>query len=110
MTRITNNREYVNANPVRDDGFRREWARNRPYCYFCGTNYHVETHHILGGFKRSDEACNLVRLCAQCHRRVHNVEAPKITLADVLEAKARHDPHQVDLRRLRELNGKELPP
>lgn len=40
-------------------------------CYFCGSRYNLETHHIFfgnPGRKISDKNGFTVRLCADCHK------------------------------------------
>jgi hypothetical protein len=47
-----------------------EFAATHAYCQACGADYRpLQIHHILGGRAgRSDEACNLLRLCSHpCH-------------------------------------------
>jgi len=73
-------------------------------CFLCNTEKYwppLQAHHILGGSKKSDELCNLVILCRDCHQRVQS--APD-ELPRVLKAKWRHDRAHCDWRRLTLLN------
>ena len=86
------------------------------YCQVCGIGQFatrwarrtgLQTHHIIKP-GRSDEPCNLLRVCEQCHRIVEGERVPhdkgghypKLTLAHVLHCKREHDPHEYDLDRL----------
>lgn len=106
MSRIVPIREPIkNREVVHDDKARRDWASTRPFCYFCGQNYGVESHHICGASGRSDEPCNLIRACGPCHRRIHGTEKPKICLAEVLLTKLSKDPKEFDFDRIEQLFG-----
>ena len=110
MSRIVPIREPIKSREVvHSEHARRKWASTRLRCYFdrqnCHSNVGMHTHHIVGGSGRSDEACNLIRVCAYCHRRIHRTERPVITLYDVLMAKLDHDPKEYDLDRIEELRG-----
>lgn len=107
MSRIASIRQApAKLNIVRNVKLRNMWASTKPWCYFCGTNFHVETHHIVGGSgKRSDEPCNFVRACESCHRRIHGTEKPKIPLIHVLTTKQANDPQEYDFKRLQEIHG-----
>lgn len=43
-------------------------------CYICGTKRNLQTHHVLDGIRRkkADEDGLTVRLCADCHRLLHD--------------------------------------
>lgn len=88
----------------------KDWARLHVSCWGCGTNYRVETHHIVGGSGRSDEPCNLFRACAfECHPRCEGLTIngkPPFRLIDVLLMKLDRDPSNFDLERLQELQGR----
>lgn len=45
----------------------------QPYCQLCGRTYDLHIHHIIyrSQLGNNDER-NLIRLCADCHRRVHS--------------------------------------
>jgi hypothetical protein len=67
----------------------------------------LQTHHIIKP-GRSDEPCNLFRVCEQCHRIIEGERVPdnkggyfpKLTLAHVLHCKRELDPHEYDPDRL----------
>ena len=59
-------------------------------CYFCGSRYRLETHHIFfgnPGRRISDENGFTVRLCADCHK--WNDNSPHRNREKDLELKAR---------------------
>ena len=113
------------------------WGRAHPFCAACGREgggaFGISTHHIVGGSGgRSDEPCNLLRMCMHpCHdlaekldvrgpaRYAHDFTGaivqlrgellPKITLGIALSMKLRCDPNEVDWDRLQELRGRRLP-
>ena len=108
MTRIIPSREIMPPiKKVRNNDFRKAWARDRYSCYWCGTNYRIHTHHIIGAAGRSDEPCNLSRFCGPCHDEIH--ADWRGTFKRVIEAKEKHDLHEMDLERLRVLYQQELP-
>ncbi len=103
-----------------------EYARTHPFCLACGCEWRVlQTHHILGGRAgRSDEACNLIRLCAfPCHLLAESLDVrgtdfgeveyrhlPKITDAIAIAMKIRcGELTEYDLDRLEQLNLRPLP-
>ena len=45
----------------------------QPYCRLCGRTNNLQIHHIIyrSELGNNDER-NLIRLCADCHRRVHS--------------------------------------
>lgn len=78
-------------------------------CWYCGKRPRapLEAHHITGGSKgRSDEFCNLVMLCNNCHKLVQSNVA---LLPHVLFIKWRHDREHADWVRLNLLHGRWLP-
>lgn len=108
---------------VRDARFYTQWNRLHTYCQCCGVPWRyatlgkLTTHHIVK-FRRSDEACNLLRLCLQCHdlaeghtiRNPHTREPyPRITLGICLGLKALREPSDFDSERLTVLYGRRLP-
>ncbi len=107
---------YVKSRPVKDPGAVRQWADRHDYCQVCGIEEHkarwvyitgLQTHHIIKA-GRSDEACNLLRVCERCHRIIEGESVPDengghwppLTLAHVLHCKQEHDPQQYDPDRL----------
>lgn len=110
--------------PVRDAKFRKAWSESNDRCQVCGKTDEesrrdnggvgLETHHIIR-FKRSDEACNLLRVCSKCHGLIHDSvfrdsggrEIPHLTLGAIIAIKASHG--EFDLARLQELYGQALP-
>ncbi len=100
------------AKPVRSVPARVEWARDRDVCMVCGLPVRylrrrfpagLFTHHIVGGACRSDEPCNLLRVCAQDHDRIH---ANEVTLANVLWCKQHCDDANYDPDRIMALRGR----
>lgn len=64
---------FEKSNPVKDSGAYTEWNAAHNYCMCCGIQVNqnpyrvLTTHHIIKS-GRSDETCNLLRLCWQpCH-------------------------------------------
>lgn len=50
-------------------------------CQDCGTSANLQVHHLLYRSRLgSDEAVNLITLCAKCHRRRHgNLSSDAVT-------------------------------
>jgi len=48
-------------------------VEEQPYCQLCGRSYNLHIHHIIyrSQLGNNDER-NLIRLCSDCHRRVHS--------------------------------------
>ena len=48
-------------------------ANEQPYCQLCGRSFNLHIHHIIyrSQMGTNDER-NLIRLCSDCHRRVHS--------------------------------------
>lgn len=48
-------------------------VEEQPYCQLCGRTYNLHIHHIVyrSQLGNNDER-NLIRLCSDCHRRVHS--------------------------------------
>jgi len=43
-------------------------------CVLCGTGYNIHIHHIRSrGAGGGDEIENLITLCFNCHRKVHDI-------------------------------------
>lgn len=110
------------AGVIRDTVFRAAWAFLRPWCQCCGVPSRqaawpgIQTHHIIQGVGRSDEATNLLNLCAACHDVFHgarvkvgNVYLPRITRGMLLRVKRLVDPDDFNAARLAELYGRPLP-
>jgi len=93
-----------------------EWTNSHNCCQVCGIDEHkarwvgitgLQTHHIIKP-GRSDEACNLLRVCERCHRIIEGESVPAeneghwppLTLAHVLGCKQEHDPQEFDPDRL----------
>jgi len=102
--------------PVRDRERVRQWAAEHDSCQVCGIDEHtarwvgitgLQTHHIIKS-GRSDEPCNLLRVCERCHRIIEGEPVPdeggahwpRLTLAHVLHCKQELDPQQYDADRL----------
>lgn len=113
--------------PVDDTDALGEYARSHWFCAACGADWNVRhVHHILGGrCGRSDEAANLLMLCASpCHdlaegldvreyslRSFKNPLLPKLRpLGIQLSLKLRlGELSAQDLERLAALHGRTLP-
>lgn len=48
-------------------------ANEQIWCRLCGKTYNLQIHHIIyrSELGNNDER-NLIRLCADCHRKVHS--------------------------------------
>ena len=48
-------------------------ANEQTYCRLCGRTENLQIHHIIyrSQMGNNDER-NLIRLCSECHRRVHS--------------------------------------
>jgi hypothetical protein len=107
---------YIKSCPVKNLKTVRDWAARHDYCQVCLISERaarwrrltgLQTHHIIKP-GRSDEACNLLRVCEQCHRIIEGERVPdnqggyfpKLTLAHVLHCKRELDPHEYDPDRL----------
>jgi hypothetical protein len=104
------------SRPVKDRELLRQWAARHDCCQVCGIDEHkarwvqitgLQTHHIIKA-GRSDEPCNLLRVCERCHRIIEGESVPdekgghwpRLTLAHVLHSKREHDPQEYDADRL----------
>ena len=107
----------------------RAWALAHPFCQLCGKAHKDAefdgfclTNHHLVKWGRSDEPCNLLRLCwTPCHMVCEGLSVvnpdgvhagdryPKLTLGAALTLKRLRDPGEVDMERLAELRGYALP-
>ena len=107
--------------PVKDKAALEQFAVDQQRCACCwiGVNpflsRKLEIHHLIKQ-GRSDERCNLLRLCNECHRlaemesiRENGDLLPKLTLGMCLWLKLESDYGHHDLRRLTELYHKRLP-
>lgn len=47
-------------------------AEEQKWCQICGKTYNLQIHHIIyrSQLGNNDER-NLIRLCSECHRKVH---------------------------------------
>ena len=97
--------EFVKSRPVVDPNARAEWARQHARCQITGIPLRMaklqrfpprlETHHITKSRPRSDEPCNLLRVCPWVHKVIEGerfVDArgrvwPPITFGMVLKVK-----------------------
>lgn len=98
-----------------------DFARSHPFCQACGAEPEaLHIHHIIGGRGgRSDEECNLLRLCGlPCHwlaeglgvRNQFGEPIPKLSLGIQLSLKLRAgELDDAALARLTQLHGKRLP-
>lgn len=99
------------CHPVRDTKARKAWNREHDHCQICWKPEGLvlfppmQTHHIIKN-GRSDEPCNLLRVCPACHGIIEGERWPmkgggywpRITLGMILKIK--HDEGQLDLDRL----------
>lgn len=109
---------------VKDAKMYAEWNREHDRCMTCGRD-EVEaarecwpgltTHHIEK-FKRSDERCNLIRLCTRCHNIAEGhlileqgTRLPPLTMGVILWVKRRLEPADHCPERLTVLRGRPLP-
>ena len=110
-------------NKIRDSKARLRWLMGLPerFCWVCGRAFDgfahaMNVHHIIGASGRSDEPCNFFLAAQACHMAIHG-ERPvvngkaleKVSLAEVLRLKKKHDPDNFDPERLRQLRGQALP-
>lgn len=54
------------------------------HCYLCRKVRELECHHLVGGSRgRSDDPCNLIAVCRECHREVQSTpdDYPRCWLA-----------------------------
>lgn len=69
----------ISVHPVRDEAFRKLWSERHRYCQACGVRADkaawpgLSVHHIIKR-GRSDEACNLLKLCSNCHAAAETQE------------------------------------
>lgn len=50
-----------------------EIVEEQPYCQLCGSTSFLHIHHIrYGACGRKTYKGNLIRLCENCHRKVHS--------------------------------------
>lgn len=48
-------------------------AHEEPYCMLCGNPYNLHIHHIrYGSMGRHTYLGNIIRLCINCHQKVHS--------------------------------------
>ena len=48
-------------------------AEEEPYCMLCGKGYNLNIHHIrYGRVGRHTYFGNIIRLCIDCHAKVHS--------------------------------------
>lgn len=121
---------YQKAGAVRDESGRKKWAAHHDYCMACGRSAAaaasdinawpgLQTHHIEKS-GRSDEPCNYLRVCGECHNRIEShtvtrridgtrVVLPKITYGMTLWLKRRATLAEYDPARLAVLRGRPLP-
>ena len=104
---------------IRDPSARRIWAASHSWCMACGTSKPdfrgFSVHHIIRGNGRSDEPCNYLFLCGECHDLAENhclvkdgELLPRLTLGACLSLKKEREPEQFDLARCMELAGRTL--
>jgi hypothetical protein len=106
---------------IQDVPYRQAWAQLHPWCMLCGgpealgMKWKLHTHHLLGAHRRSDEACNFLRLHSFCHDLCHGFRYrdsggrvwPTLNLAQQLTLKRDRDPADWSMKRLRELYAPE---
>lgn len=48
-------------------------VEEQPYCQICGRTHDLHIHHIIYRSQLgNNDIRNLIRLCSDCHRRVHS--------------------------------------
>lgn len=48
-------------------------AEEEPYCMLCGKSWNLNIHHIrYGSVGRHTYFGNIIRLCTDCHNKVHS--------------------------------------
>lgn len=114
-----------NTKAIKDKDFYSDWAVEHDFCQCCGIHRlkaqferwpGLSTHHMVKP-GRSDERCNLLRLCERCHAcaemetRVDGKgqKLPYLPLGVCLTIKQLREPEDVDLERLEYLYGQKLP-
>jgi len=115
------NSRLTKSHPVRDTPRRIQWAAEHDACAACWAyigmfGVLLETHHIVK-CGRSDEPCNLLRLCRRCHKlaereRIRGDDGkllPHLTLGVCLTLKRESDIEHWSPARLTELRHSELP-
>jgi hypothetical protein len=112
-------RSFQKAGVVRDPEAYSLWNRYHTYCQVCGIPSRIalaqarplSTHHLIKK-ARSDEPCNLLRLCLRCHNLAELLQIedyPLLTLAILLTVKSVREPDGHAPSRLSELLHKNLP-
>lgn len=107
--------------PVKNQNWYTAWNKDHTFCMACGipedaARVHrwpgLSTHHIIKR-GRSDEPCNLIRLCQRCHDAAECLgtgkKFPWLTLGIILTIKKMRDPDNWNPERLKELRLKNLP-
>ena len=113
-------------NVITDPTVRERWLMEGDHgdrCQLCGVPRNrsgwrgLVIHHIIHGCNaRSDEPCNFLLVCGDCHDRIHDGQirdgktgelVPPITLVDVLAAKSKTS--EWNPRRLEQLYHRRLP-
>jgi len=109
----------------------RDWAEEHDRCHVCGITYDqtfdpqyelwpqgLQVHHIIHGTAgRSDEPCNLLRVCKRCHDRIHEGRQRigrgpwrcSLSLANVLWYKRKATPKEYSPKRLSQLWHRAVP-
>lgn len=99
---------YQKCKPVRDEEARVLWrAEQGSKCQCClkAPDFRgLAVHHIVR-FRRSDEPCNLLLLCGDCHEACHDGSGEKLSIGMMLTVKVLTDPTEYDRPRLEELYG-----
>ena len=126
LSRINDGRPFFQkSKPVKDSKGYAKWNREHMYCMACGISQHrapllnagigLSTHHIIKA-GRSDEPCNLLRLCQRCHDLAENrtiilkgERLPCLSLGACLTIKKFRDRNNFDLKRLEVLRYSGLP-
>ena len=72
------------------------------FCWLCRLEGRLSVHHICGGPVRSDEFCNFLIVCLECHGMIQSQPA---SLPAVFRAKVKYDRLNTDWCRLLRLYG-----
>ncbi|MBP2638228.1 MAG: hypothetical protein H6Q72_4135 [Firmicutes bacterium] len=55
------------------------------YCEYCGSHFNLQAHHIKSRGARGDDVPgNLILLCWQCHRIVHDGNISRDELREIV--------------------------
>lgn len=85
-----------------------------PYCELCGSRGSIHVHHVfargMGGGGRLDVAINLISLCWQCHRKVHDGRIAKSRILRVIARRHGASMEEIEgrIRQMMAIHNKDL--